>query len=49
MSGRDPVTQHPDGSWWFWDEVWADELGPYKTESEARTALDAYVDQITNW
>ena len=35
----DPVHQ----AWYFWDETWADRYGPFDTEEEARTQLDAYV------
>lgn len=39
---RDPV--HREGTkWWFWDETWADRLGPYESEGIAREALDQYV------
>lgn len=40
-SATDPV--HTDqGQWWFWDETWADRLGPYATEAQARSELDRY-------
>lgn len=42
LSPPDPVFQHEDGSWWFADEVWADEYGPYETEEQAREQLLAY-------
>ncbi len=38
----DPVHEH-EGKWWFWDEVWADRVGPYDTETEAREAIVRYV------
>jgi hypothetical protein len=41
-----PVHKHTDGRWWFWDETWADELGPYSSRGEAETALDEYADQL---
>ena len=28
--------------WWFWDETWADRIGPYKSEEDAREALELY-------
>lgn len=39
---KDPIHQNEDGKWYFWDEVWAFEMGPYDTEEAARTALDEY-------
>lgn len=36
------VHQHSDGSWWFWDETWCDELGPYESEVKAQVAITEY-------
>ena len=44
-SFRDPVHQL-NGHWYFWNEVWADQLGPYETEAEARRELDRYVREV---
>jgi len=41
-SYRDPVHER-DGLWYFYDETWANELGPYPTEDHARVALREYV------
>lgn len=31
-----PVHEHPrTGKWWFFDEIWQDELGPYDTRDQA--------------
>lgn len=38
----DPVKEYDDG-WYFWDETWAEQYGPYRTEAEAREELDDYV------
>lgn len=38
----DPVHRHIDGSWWFYDETWADEIGPYDHEDEAHLLLRLY-------
>ena len=40
---QDPVFFKPSGTWWHTDETWSDEYGPFDTEDDARTALDAYV------
>jgi len=42
MPEQDPV-HFREGKWWFWDETWANEIGPHTTEAEARVALDRYV------
>lgn len=41
LSARDPV-QQIDGQWWFYDETWTVEYGPFPTESKAREALASY-------
>jgi len=38
----DPVHQKEDGKWYWWDECWAFEEGPYDTEVLARQALVEY-------
>ncbi len=40
---RDPVHEE-EGKWWFYDETWADRLGPFDTEEEARIAISEYAD-----
>ncbi len=37
----DPVHE-VKGKWYFWDETWSFEEGPYNTEQECRDALDKY-------
>lgn len=37
-----PLHQHKDGSWWFYDETWALENGPYESFEDGSTALEAY-------
>ncbi len=39
---HDPVHQNEDGKWYFWDECWAFEEGPFDTEQDARKALEQY-------
>ena len=41
----DPVEHRLDG-WWFWDETWTEDTGPFETEKEAREALDAYAEHL---
>lgn len=37
----DPVHRH-NGKWWFWDETWADRVGPFETEGDADKAFNRY-------
>lgn len=37
-----PVHKGQDGKWYFWDETWAYECGPYDTEAIAQTELNDY-------
>lgn len=40
----DPVYQDKETEkWFFWDETWADSVGPYDTEEECREDLRLYV------
>ncbi len=39
-----PVHFHEE-KWWFWDEVWVDRIGPFDTETEARTVLKRYCEE----
>ena len=39
----DPVFESND-EWWFYDETFADAIGPFETEQEARSALGKYAD-----
>lgn len=36
-----------EGKWWFWDEVWANRIGPYDTEGEARMWIRFYADYLS--
>ena len=37
-----PLHQHEDGTWWFYEEAWALENGPFDTEADAYEVLKAY-------
>lgn len=41
-----PIHQNADGKWYFWDECWYVEFGPYETQAEARKALKKYDAQL---
>ena len=43
---HDPVHQHRDGSWWWFNETWAHEEGPYVTKEEADAVLRRYIDEV---
>ena len=38
----EPIHQHDDGSWWWYDETWVEEHGPYSTIEEANLAITKY-------
>lgn len=40
---NNPVHEY-EGQWYFWNEVWADRCGPFKTEEEANEKLLEYLD-----
>jgi len=42
----DPIHQNKDGKWYFWDETWAFEKGPFDSEQEARIALCKYGKEV---
>lgn len=37
-----PLHQHRDNTWWFYDETWAFENGPYDSEEDGNIALEMY-------
>jgi hypothetical protein len=37
-----PLFQKGDGTWWFWDETWTEEIGPYSSQQEAQEQLEKY-------
>jgi hypothetical protein len=41
-----PVHRDPDGKWYFYDETWADRLGPFDSEEEANAACAKYAHEI---
>jgi hypothetical protein len=41
-----PIFQGENGLWFFWDETWANNYGPYNTEEEAKQELDKYCKYI---
>ena len=37
-----PLHEHKDGKWWFYDETWAFENGPFESFEDGSVALEAY-------
>ncbi len=40
--GPDPLHEHADGTFWFYEETWALENGPFPTYDDAYNALAEY-------
>ena len=40
-----PVHKH-EGQWYFWNEVWADRIGPFDSEEIAEEKLNEYVEYL---
>lgn len=45
MVANDPIHQW-QGKWWFYDETWANQVGPFDTEEAARHACDKYCEEL---
>lgn len=45
----DPIHQNEDGKWYFWDETWSFEEGPYDSQPEAAEALDDYYRHVLHY
>lgn len=43
---NNPVHQHSDGSWWFYDETWSQELGPFSSEQLCKDSCKKYVEEL---
>ena len=39
----DAVHMKEDRKWYFWDEIWSSEHGPYDSEEKARDVLRRYM------
>ena len=39
---QNPVFSKEEGTWWFYDETWANEHGPFLSQTEAVAALRKY-------
>lgn len=44
--GTSPLHQHPDGTWWWYEETWTLESGPYDSEAVGRGALEDYCKNV---
>lgn len=43
---EDPVHQNKDGKWYFWDECWSSEVGPFKTRKIAEEEINKYCKEV---
>jgi hypothetical protein len=41
-----PLHEHADGTFWYYDETWAFENGPFDTRVEANASLESYCKEI---
>lgn len=41
-NNNEVVHQHANGMWWFWDETWTDEYGPYCLKEHAENGASLY-------
>ena len=46
MENSNPIHCNKDDKWYFWDECWVDEYGPYNTEQEAIDACNDYCKKV---
>ena len=42
----DPVFQKDDGLWYFCDETWSYDFGPYRSEEDAKEKLSEYANYL---
>lgn len=35
-----------NGFWYFWDETWAHQIGPFETEEKARQGMQLYGESL---
>jgi hypothetical protein len=41
-----PTHKHKDGSWWFYDETWKEEFGPFTTKEKANQGCEDYANTL---
>lgn len=46
MTSSNPIEQHEDGTWWFWDEVWVNLHGPFDTKEDCEETLQDYIEWL---
>lgn len=44
----DPIHVGEDGKYYFWDELWANAIGPYENREQAERALKIYAEQLNS-
>lgn len=45
MQAPDPIFER-EGKFFFWDETWTNEQGPFNTREEAQAALRKYAESL---
>lgn len=43
---NNPVHKHSDGTWWFYDECWCQEYGPFDTEDGCTEKCIEYMGEL---
>ncbi|GAG31561.1 unnamed protein product [marine sediment metagenome] len=49
FNGGPSVHQHDDGRWWWYDEVWSHETGPFEKKENATASLVRYCKEELDW
>ncbi len=44
--GVNPVHPHEDGTWWWYDEVWIEEFGPFASKEDADNSCITYANEV---
>ncbi len=37
---ENPVHKNADGKWYFWNDIWGEEVGPFDTKEQADEAYE---------
>jgi hypothetical protein len=49
MEGGDPLHEHADGTWWFYEQNFQMENGPYESWDEAHACLVTYCELLQEY
>lgn len=45
----DPIHQHADGTWWWYEETWTTESGPYPSRNDAADAVREHAKSLLDF